>query len=56
MPTDVKSFRSKTPLIGAEIKILVEKGALLFSLLKQTPDGEKYLQFNPELAAVIAKW
>lgn len=56
MNTPTKSFRSSSPLEAAEIKILVDKGAKLFELMTLTPDAEKYLEFNPELARVIAKW
>lgn len=56
MPTPIKSFRSGSPLEPAEIKLLIEEGAKLFSYLELTPAARQYLDDHPRLAQVIDKW
>jgi len=51
-----KQFRSDTPLSNLDIKCIIEKANVLFSLMTLTDDAEKYLEFNPDLQEAIKKW
>jgi hypothetical protein len=50
------SIRSTTPLSGVEIRVLIEKGNTLFSLMRLTEEAKAFLKYNQDLAEVIEKW
>jgi hypothetical protein len=51
------SIRFDDPtLTGAEIKRLITEGAKLFELMRLTVEAEQYLEYHPQLKAVIDKW
>jgi hypothetical protein len=50
------TLRSTTTLSGKEIRVLIEKGATLFSLMRLTEEAKAYLKYNSDLAEVIEKW
>lgn len=39
-----------------DIFLLLTKGRDLFSRLSMTPDAERFLAANPDLAEVVEKW
>lgn len=50
------TLRSTTTLSGKEIRVLIEKGNTLFSLMRLTEEAKAFLKYNQDLADVIDKW